>query len=126
MTQALLEHVNITVSDCEASARLLQDLFGWQVRWQGAAMNNGRTVHVGTDNSYVALYSPPPELQQVAPFDKGLPLNHLGITVDSLDATEARVIAAGLQPFSHADYAPGRRFYFFDDNGIEFEVVSYT
>ncbi len=126
MTQALLEHVNITVSDCEASARLLQGLFGWQVRSQGAAMNNGRTVHVGTDNSYVALYSPPPELQQVAPFDKGLPLNHLGVTVADLDATEARVIAAGLQPFSHADYAPGRRFYFFDGNGIEFEVVSYT
>ncbi len=34
--------------------------------------------------------------------------------------------AAGLEPFGHDDYDPGRRFYFFDDNGIEFEVVSYA
>lgn len=53
-------------------------------------------------------------------------MNHVGIVVDDLDAAEARVIAAGLEPFSHANYAPGRRFYFFDDNGIRFEVVSYT
>lgn len=125
MTQALLEHVNITVRDCVASARLLQDLFGWHVRWQGPAMNNGYTVHVGTEDSYVALYTLAPELRSQARFDKGVPLNHLGITVDDLEATEARVIAAGLTPFNHSDYAPGRRFYFFDADGIEYEVVSY-
>jgi catechol 2,3-dioxygenase-like lactoylglutathione lyase family enzyme len=58
-------------------------------------------------------------------FAKGRPLNHVGIEVDDLDATEARVIAAGLVPFSHGDYEPGRRFYFFDPDGIEYEVVSY-
>ena len=35
------------------------------------------------------------------------------------------VVAAGLTPFSHADYEPGRRFYFLDPDGIEYEVVSY-
>jgi hypothetical protein len=30
-----------------------------------------------------------------------------------------------LRPFAHADYAPGRRFYFLDPDGIEYEVVSY-
>ncbi len=124
--QALLEHVNITVRDCHASAQLLHDLFGWHIRWQGEAMNNGRTVHVGTADCYIALYSLPPEASPAIPFAKGVPMNHIGITVDDLDATEARVIAAGLTPFSHSDYAPGRRFYFFDDNGIEFEVVSYA
>jgi catechol 2,3-dioxygenase-like lactoylglutathione lyase family enzyme len=126
MDQAILEHVNLTVRDCDASARLLHDLFGWSVRWQGAAMNNGRTVHIGTADNYIALYSPPPERLSETPFAKGVPMNHIGITVDDLDAAEARVIAAGLEPFSHANYAPGRRFYFFDDNGIEFEVVSYA
>jgi hypothetical protein len=28
-------------------------------------------------------------------------------------------------PFSHDDYDPGRRFYFLDPDGIEYEVVSY-
>ena len=31
----------------------------------------------------------------------------------------------GLTPFSHGDYEPGRRFYFFDPDGIEYEVISY-
>ena len=38
--------------------------------------------------------------------------------VDDLAATEARVVAAGLIPFAHGDYAPGRRFYFLDPDGI--------
>ena len=45
--------------------------------------------------------------------------------VDDLDAAERVVIDAGLTPFSHDDYEPGRRFYFFDWDGIEFELVSY-
>ncbi len=39
---------------------------------------------------------------------------------------DAVVIAAGLEPFSHSQYNPGpRSFYFFDWDGIEWEVVSY-
>ena len=52
-----------------------------------------------------------------------MPLNHVGLVVDDLAAAEA--VAAGLVPFNHADYEPGRRFYFFDWDGIEFEVASY-
>jgi glyoxylase I family protein len=36
------------------------------------------------------------------------------------------VVEAGLTPFSHGDYDPGRRFYFLDPDGIEYEVVSYA
>ena len=46
--------------------------------------------------------------------------------IDDLDAVELRVKAAGLTPFSQSDYAPGRRFYFLDPDGIEYEVVSYA
>lgn len=53
-------------------------------------------------------------------------MNHLGVVVDNLGAAEEVVLAAGLEPFNHADYEPGRRFYFFDWDGIEFEVVSYA
>jgi catechol 2,3-dioxygenase-like lactoylglutathione lyase family enzyme len=53
-------------------------------------------------------------------------LNHVGVVVEDLDATEAKVRAAGFAPHSHADYEPGRRFYFHDRDGIEFEVVSYA
>ena len=122
---ARLEHVNITVADADASAALIERLFGWRVRWAGPAMNAGRTVHVGTDGQYLALYSSfDPE--EAASWPKGMPLNHVAIEVDDLDAVESKVAEAGLTPFAHGDYEPGRRFYFLDPNGIEFEVVSYA
>jgi len=48
------------------------------------------------------------------------------VQVDDLDAVEARVRRAGLVPFGHDDYDPGRRFYFLDPDGTEYEVVSYS
>ena len=106
MSEPRIEHVNVTVSDPERAARLMQALFGWHVRWQGPARNGGRTI-------------------QADDFAKGRPLNHIGVEVDDLAAVEAKVVAAGLRPFGHDDYDPGRRFYFLDPDGIEYEVVSY-
>jgi catechol 2,3-dioxygenase-like lactoylglutathione lyase family enzyme len=125
MASPRIEHVNVTVSDPDRAARLMESVFGWRVRWQGPAMNGGRTVHVGSDDHYVALYAAKDGPAGDAGFAKGRPLNHIGVEVDDLDGTEARVVAAGLVPFSHGDYEPGRRFYFFDPDGIEYEVVSY-
>lgn len=126
MTAPFIEHVNITVRDPERSAALLAGLFGWHVRWSGPALNNGRTVHVGDERFYLALYTHAGAETPEATFRKGRPLNHIGIVVDDLDALEAKVVAAGLTPFSHADYEPGRRFYFLDPDGTEFEAVSYA
>ncbi len=123
--EARLEHVNVTVSDADRSAALLQRLFGWRVRWSGPALGGGRTVHVGTDDQYLALYASRDGQGAPSAWTKGVPLNHVALVVDDLDAAEARVVEAGLTPFGHGDYEPGRRFYFFDPDGIEFEVVSY-
>lgn len=120
-----IEHVNLTVTDPERAAALMESIFGWQVRWQGKAQMGGQTIHVGTADHYVALYTNPDQSYSEQDFRKGRPLNHIGVEVDGLDETEARVIAAGLTPFSHGDYEPGRRFYFLDPDGIEYEVVSY-
>ena len=125
MAKARIEHVNLTVRDADAAARLMERLFGWEVRWQGPTRGGWRTVHVGSDRDYLAL-SAPAAGDEAEGFPKGRPLNHVGVEVDDLDAVEAKAIAAGLTPFSHGDYEPGRRFYFFDPNGIEFEVVSYA
>jgi len=124
---AYLEHANLTVSDPDRTAAYLADVFGWHVRWMGSAIHGGRTVHVGEKGSYVALYRGPGS-QGEAPesyFNRG-GFNHLGVVVEDLDAAEARVRAAGYEPHSHADYEPGRRFYFRDHDGIEVEVVSYA
>jgi catechol 2,3-dioxygenase-like lactoylglutathione lyase family enzyme len=126
MSSLRIEHVNVTVADPERTSALMEALFDWHIRWSGPAQNGGLTIHVGSDEHYVALHRPGKTGQVAEIFGKGRPLNHIAIEVDDLDAIEARVIAAGLKPFSHADYKPGRRFYFLDLDGIEYEVVSYT
>ena len=120
-----IEHVNVTVSDPDRAARLMAELFGWHVRWEGPARNGGRTIHVGSDDHYIALYTGRDVAYTADDFAKGRPLNHIGVEVDDLAAVEAKVVAAGLRPFGHDDYDPGRRFYFLDPDGIEYEVVSY-
>ncbi|TMV54173.1 VOC family protein, partial [Thioclava sp. BHET1] len=78
---------------------------------------------------YIALYSGRPDVRLDAQGDTARRiggLNHVAVTVADLDAMEARVRAEGLTPFNHADYEPGRRFYFHDPDWIEYEVVSYA
>jgi catechol 2,3-dioxygenase-like lactoylglutathione lyase family enzyme len=125
MSEPRIEHVNVTVSDPERAARLMESLFGWHVRWQGPARDGGRTIHVGSADNYVALYTGRGVAYTADDFAKGQPLNHIGVQVDDLDAIERKVVAAGLKPFGHDNYDPGRRFYFLDPDGIEYEVVSY-
>ena len=126
MTHPFIEHVNLTVSDPDRTAAILSAIFGWHERWRGPAQGGGRTIHLGSDVAYVALYTGPDGTHADARYAKGEPLNHVGVQVDDLDAVELRVKAAGLTPFSQSDYAPGRRFYFLDPDGIEYEVVSYA
>jgi len=128
MKQGLFEHVNMTVSDPDKTAQMLVDLFGWNVRWAGDSKFDGRTVHVGTDTHYVALYTlagakvaePDGSYRQIGA------VNHLGILVEDLDAMEQKVLALGIKTHSHQTYEPGSRFYFHDEDGIEYEVVSYA
>jgi catechol 2,3-dioxygenase-like lactoylglutathione lyase family enzyme len=118
-----IEHANLTVTDPERSAALFEQLLGWRERWRGPAQMGGWTIHVGTETEYLALYT---DGEAEGGYAKGSPLNHVGFQVDDLGAAERVVKQAGLEPFSHGDYEPGRRFYFFDWDGIEFEVVSYA
>ena len=129
MPTGQLEHTNITVTNAERSAELLKRLCGWEERWRGPSQFGGETIHVGEPGNgagYVALYTNEDVRKEGRSFAKGQPLNHIGLLVDDLEAAEAIVIATGLTPFSHGDYEPGRRFYFLDWDGVEFELVSYA
>ena len=126
MPKGQIEHANLSVTHPERSAQLFKTMLGWEERWRGQSQMGGETIHVGepgNGGSYMALYTS----EDVAgEFSKGQPLNHVGLLVDDLAAAERVVVEAGLTPFGHDDYEPGERFYFFDWDGIEFEVVSYA
>ena len=128
MHSARLEHANITVQDPKATAQELCDLFDWHIRWEGEAIGGGYTIHVGNTDSYLAVYAPPGTKRAArdSSYSTLGGLNHVGIVVDDLDATEKRIASAGFTPRSHADYEPGRRFYFENYDGVEIEVISYA
>lgn len=122
-----LEHVNTTVRDAHATAAWMQKVFGWRIRWEGASMNGlGYTIHVGDDQSYVALYQPK-TITEAAENDylTAASLNHIAVVTDDLNAVETKVKQVGFEPHSHGDYEPGKRFYFHDADRIEYEVVFY-
>ena len=85
MSQGRIEHVNLTVTDIERSAALFERLLGWPERWRGEAMNGGETIHVGEEETYLALYTDRHDHTGQA---KGRPLNHVGLLVDDLAAAE--------------------------------------
>ncbi len=124
---ARLEHVNITVPCPEKTAEILKQLFGWIIRWQGEGKNGGLTIHIGTKDQYIALYAPgkPANDPALSYHTQGY-LNHIGVVVDDLDKVEGLVKELGFQPMSHDDYEPGRRFYFYDSDSVEYEIVSYS
>jgi catechol 2,3-dioxygenase-like lactoylglutathione lyase family enzyme len=123
---ATLEHANITVSDADRTVAWMRDLFGWHVRWEGPVSVGGRSVHVGTETQYLALFQPDARIAaKPDTYATTGGLNHLAVTVPDIDKTEEAVRDAGFEPVNHAEYEPGRRFYFHDHDGIEYEVVQY-
>jgi len=127
MQIATLEHVNITVTDPLRTAAMLCRIFGWHIRWEGPSMDNGYTVHVGTESSYLALYAiGTPQKGRIESYKLQGGLNHVAFLVEDLDAIESHVRAEGYRPYSHGNYEPGRRFYFHDHDGVEYEIVSYV
>lgn len=124
---ARLEHTNYTVADPDKTAAWMCDVFGWHIRWSGDAMQTGHTVHVGDDTHYLALFTPgAPRKSAEDNYATVGGLNHLAVVTNDIAAMEDKVRKAGFTPGNHADYEPGHRFYFHDDDGIEYEVVSYT
>ena len=65
MSLATLEHLNFTAADPVKSAERLARIFSWYIRWKGPSIHGGQSVHVGTPDLYLAIYSP---IQMAADF----------------------------------------------------------
>ena len=105
MAAGILEHANFSVSDPQKTADMLCKIFDWRIRWRGEAIHGGHTIHVGGQDSYLAIYAQA-DMRKAAPNDYRTvgAMNHIGVVVGDLDAAEARVVEAGFEPKSHADY----------------------
>ena len=86
-----LEHLNVTVADPDALVVLLCRLFDWKVRWQGEAIYGAKSIHVGNDRDYIAVYAGKPDTPLADAIDSHATrngLNHIAIVVNDLEETE--------------------------------------
>ncbi len=123
---ASVEHANLTVSDLDATLAFLKVICpSWRIRGGGPRTDpDGRWMHVGDDYSYVALEATDPCQPPRKPY-RSVGFNHIGLIVSDLQATMARVRAAGLRVVAGADQPHRRNVYVYDPDGLEWELVEY-
>jgi catechol 2,3-dioxygenase-like lactoylglutathione lyase family enzyme len=124
-----LEHANLCVRDLEEALRFVQTAFPeFSLRGEGTTAWGARWVHVGTDDTYLALTqasAEPPE--PWVPYAGKPGTNHLGYEVDDLEALRERLAAAGYRDSTVPNAHPHRRrVYFHDREGNDWEFVQYT
>ena len=122
-----LEHANLFVRDIDGMIRFLQTAFPeFQVRGEGIC-NGCRWVHIGTNETYIALNQANAELEKRWTPYLGLPgVNHLGYEVDDADALRDRLKSAEYRESTPPNAHPHRkRVYFYDPEGNDWEFVQY-
>lgn len=116
----LLEHANLTVRSIDESVRFLKTAFPECHIRGGGVVDGRRWVHVGTDDTYIALN------ESGESRSAGDLFNHLGYVVDDVDGLADRMQAAGYREGFIAPPHPHRkRRYFYDADEVEWEFVEY-
>jgi Glyoxalase/Bleomycin resistance protein/Dioxygenase superfamily len=91
-----VEHANLTVRDIEGMIRFLQTAFPeFRMRGEGKSRDGFRWVHIGTDETYIALNPANAKPEKSWTPYRGLPgVNHLAYEVDDVEALCRRMKSA--------------------------------
>ena len=123
-----LQHANLQVRDLNATIRFLRAAFpDFRIRGQGHNALGTRWVHLGDDDSYLALNEASREAPEPwVPYAGKPGLNPLGFEVEDAEAVRARLQAAGYRDSTVPNEHPHRkRVYFHDAEGCDWEFVEY-
>jgi catechol 2,3-dioxygenase-like lactoylglutathione lyase family enzyme len=122
-----LEHANLSVADVDGVIAFLRTAFPeFRIRHDSRGEGGPRWVHVGTEETYIALQVATTEPEAIR-LRRGRPLNHLGYEVDDVHGVRDRLTRAGYEENRQVPNAhPFRkRVYFWDGDGNEWEFVEY-
>ena len=122
-----MEHANLHVRHFDDAVRFLKTAFpDFHVRSE-SVRDGLRWMHIGTDDTYVALNETSKERDENwAPYNGKPGVNHLGYEVDDVDALQQRLAAAGFKDSTYPNKHPHRkRVYFHDADGNDWEFVQY-
>lgn len=123
-----LEHANLAVRDVDAMLRFLCAAFPeFRVRAETTIKLSDRCVHVGTDDTYLAItQASDTNAPRWEPYAGKPGTNHLAFEVDDVEAVRARLVAAGYEDSTTPNAHPfRRRVYFVDPEGNDWEFVQY-
>ena len=112
-----LEHANLAVRDVDEMIRFLRTAFPeFGVRGEGKTGQGNRWVHLGTENTYLALNEATKEpAERWVPYGGRPGTNHLGYEVDDAEAVRTRLVSAGYTQSTVPNKHPHRtRVYFYD------------
>ena len=123
-----LEHVNICVKDLSVMVKFLQTAFPeFKVRGKGTLTKGVNWLHIGTDDTYIALE----QANKVAVSDgtrnSGTPgVNHVAYEVDDIASLRNRLNSNGFKESGVADtHQYRKRVYYIDPEGNEWEFIEY-
>ena len=108
--------------------RFLQTAFpNFQIRHEVRGQDGTRWVHIGTNDTYIALNQSIKEPQTPRTPYGGVPgINHLAYEVDDVEALRGRLESAGYKDSTVPNAHPYRkRVYFYDPEGNDWEFVQY-
>ena len=124
-----LEHINLVVSDIDASLEFYQAAFPhWRVRGSGQGPWYGKPrtwLHFGDDSSYITFNdNGVGENRDLTGHQVGLA--HFGFVTDNLEALVKRLAEAGFDVDKDGAGEPFRsNVYYIDPAGYEVEFVEY-
>ena len=123
-----LEHANLVVRDITGMVEFLRTAFPeFRIRGEGKSWQGNRWVHIGTDETYLALNQALEEpAEKWVPYGGKPGTNHLGYEVEDAGALRERLRAAGYTESTVPNQHPHRRrVYFHDPEGNDWEFVQY-
>jgi len=124
-----LEHLNITVPDVDAAIRFIKIIApDFTVRFDEVSDRGYRWVHIGNEDSYIALQEPHPGFESMAPLQtyRNHGINHIGVIIQDATNAEKKLLARGYKPNGPMLVEKHRkRLYFYDKAGFEWEMVEY-
>lgn len=126
METIYLEHANITYQNLDKAIHFFQTAFpDFRKRSEGLTSQNNKWIHLGTDQTYIALQQASTNTEYVRDY-LSVGINHLGFVVKDIKAVADRLSAAGYQRDYPKQIEEFRiREYFLDSEGHEYEFVQY-
>ena len=123
-----LEHANLVVRDVNSMIRFIQTaLPEFRIRHEGKSAHGGKWLHIGTDDTYIALgEATQNSAERWHPYSGQPGLNHLGYEVADVEVLRERMVDNGYRESTVPNEHPHRkRVYFYDPEGNDWEFVQY-